>query len=190
MMKWPGSQEPNKAGFQLANNTSDSLFACLAKDPARANRFSKAMANLAQDPGFSPQHICQNYPWAELAAATVVDVGGSSGTFGIALAEQFPKLKIIVQDRPDVVQVASKQLPEPLKPRVSFMAHDFFTEQPVKDADVYFFKWILHDWSDQYAIRILRSLIPALKKGAKVVLHEYVVPQPGEVSLLKEREIR
>ena len=190
MVKWPGSQEPNQAGFQLANGTSESLFACLAQNQARAARFSNAMANLAQDPGFSPEHICQNYPWAKLETATVVDVGGSSGTFGIALAEHFPKLKIIVQDRPDVVQVASKQLPEPLKQQVSFMAHDFFTEQPVKNADVYFFKWILHDWSDKYAIQILRRLIPALKKGAKIVLNEYVVPQPGEVSLLKEREIR
>lgn len=190
MIKWPGSQEPNQAGFQLANNTSDSLFACLAKDPTRASRFANAMANLAQDPGFSPEHICQNYAWGHLGAATVVDVGGSSGTFAIALAEHFPKLRIIVQDRPDVVQVASKQLPEPLKQRVSFMAHDFFTEQPIKDADVYFLKWILHDWSDQYAIRILRCLIPALRRGAKIVLHEYVVPQPGEVSVLKEREIR
>ena len=70
------------------------------------------------------------------------------------------------------------------------MAHDFFTEQPVKDADVYFFKWIFHDWSDKYSIKILRSLIPALKKGSKIILNEYVIPQPGEVSLLKEREIR
>lgn len=125
-----------------------------------------------------------------MGTAKIVDVGGSSGTFGIALAERFPNLNIIVQDRPDVVELASKKLPEKLKHRVSFMAHDFFTEQPIKDADVYFFKWIIHDWSDKYAIQILRSLIPGLKKGAKIILNEYIVPQPGEVSILKEREIR
>ena len=187
---WPGSEEPDQAGFQLANGTSDSLFACLAKDPARAGRFAKAMANLGRDPRFAPEHICQSYPWAELGTATVVDVGGSMGTFGIALAAKFPDLKIIVQDRPDVIRSASERLSEPLKQQVSFMAHDFFTEQPVKDAEVYFFKWIFHDWSDKYSLQILRNLIPALKKGAKIVINEYVVPQPGEVSLLKEREIR
>ena len=138
MIKWPGSQEPDQAGFQLAHGSSDSLFACLAKDHARAERYGKAMANLAQDPSFAPEHICENYPWVALGAATFVDVGGSYGTFGIALAQRFPKLKIIVQDRPDVIQVASKQLPESVKQQLSFMAHDIFTEQPVKNADVCF----------------------------------------------------
>ena len=60
------------------------------------------------------------------------------------------------------------------------MAHDFFKEaQPVHGADVYFFRFIFHNWPDKYCLKILRSLIPALKTGAKVVIIDYVLPGPG-----------
>jgi hypothetical protein len=49
----------------------------------------------------------------------------------------------IVQDLSEIVATAS--VPEGLEGRLSFQAHDFSTEQPVKDDDVYYFKWIFHD---------------------------------------------
>lgn len=57
------------------------------------------------------------------------------------------------------------------------MAHDFFTPQPIK-ADMYFFRWIFHNWSDAYCVRILQALIPGLKPGAKVIVSEAVMPGP------------
>jgi len=70
------------------------------------------------------------------------------------------------------------------------MAHDFLTEQPVKNADVYFFRWIFHNWSDKYSIQILRALIPALKPGARVVINDNVLPEPGVLSLWQETRLR
>lgn len=57
-------------------------------------------------------------------------------------------------------------------------------------ADVYFFKWIFHDWSDKYCIKILRALIPALKKGARIVVNEFIVPAPGTLPTHLEAGIR
>ncbi|KAL8868324.1 MAG: hypothetical protein Q9174_005065 [Haloplaca sp. 1 TL-2023] len=70
------------------------------------------------------------------------------------------------------------------------MEHDFFSTQPVVGADIYLLRWILHDWSDKYAAQILRALIPALKRSAKIVLGEFVVPETGTTSLFQERGIR
>lgn len=70
------------------------------------------------------------------------------------------------------------------------MAHDFLTEQPVHGADVYFFRWILHNWSDKYCVKILKNLIPALKPGAKVVINDNVLPQPGVLSQWQEERLR
>lgn len=70
------------------------------------------------------------------------------------------------------------------------MAHDFFTEQPVQGADVYYSRWMLHDWSDKYAIRILTSLIPTIKVGARILLSEYIMPEPGEMSSYQQRTLR
>ncbi|MCJ1463377.1 hypothetical protein MMC07_001984 [Pseudocyphellaria aurata] len=190
MIKWPGSQEPNHSGFNLANDTEDSVFRELAKHPARQKRFADSMRWSTTNPEYDSIHIINNYPWKSFGDGTIVDVGGSHGAVSVAIAQRFQSLRCIVQDLPDVVADAEKTLPPSLVDRVTFMEHDFFKEQPVQGADVYYFRWILHDWSDKYAIRILRCLIPALKVGARIVLSEYVMPEPGEVSLYQERFLR
>jgi hypothetical protein len=38
-------------------------------------------------------------------------------------------------------------------------------------------KWILHDWPEAESVAILRSLVPALKPGARVVFIDYVGKQ-------------
>lgn len=65
--------------------------------------------------------------------------------------------------------------------RVEYHVYDFFTEQPVRGADVYFFRSIFHNWSDEYCVRILRNLIPALKPGSKIILDETVIPEPDRL---------
>ena len=70
------------------------------------------------------------------------------------------------------------------------MSHDFFTEQSVKNADVYFFRWIFHNWSDEYCVRILRNLIPALKPHARIVLNDACLPEPNTLSVMAERRVR
>jgi predicted O-methyltransferase YrrM len=151
-------------------------------------RFKSAMQFLQTFPGLETSYIISNFPWATLGAGTVVDVGGSHGFVAIDLAKAFPELKLIVQDLPAVIEDAKKSVEE--YGRVEFMAHDFFTEQPVKGADVYYFRWILHDWSDKYCIKILKALIPALKKGAKVVLSERCLEPPCTLPISKERWYR
>ena len=70
------------------------------------------------------------------------------------------------------------------------MAHDFFEQQPVKGADVYLLRWILHGWSDKYATNIIRSLIPAMKHEARILVSDLCLPQPGGLSLHAERSAR
>lgn len=162
----------------------------MAKHPARQKRYANAMRWFQTDPAHDPIHVVDNYPWESLGNGTVVDVGGSHGAVSVAIAQRCPSLRCIVQDLPHVVADARTKIPPSLTDQVTFMAHDFFTEQPVRDADVYYMRWILHDWSDKYAIRILRSLIPALKVGARIVLSEFVLPEPGEMSPYDERKLR
>ena len=55
---------------------------------------------------------------------------------------------------------------------------------------MYFLSNILHNWSDPDAVRIIKALVPALKPGARVLISERVMPEPGSVTVLKEREYR
>jgi SAM-dependent methyltransferase len=100
----------------------------------------------------------------------------------VALARKFPSISFIVQDLEPVIKEGQKNVPPDVKSRVSFVVHDFLTQQPVLGADVYFFRWILHNWSDKYSIKILRNLIPALKPGAKIIVSDGVLPGPGEIA--------
>lgn len=73
--------------------------------------------------------------------------------------------------------------------RVRFIAHDLLATQTTP-ADVFFFRWILHNWPDRYCIRILRAQVPALKRGNRLVVQESLMPGPGTVTWLKERDYR
>lgn len=89
------------------------------------------------------------------------------------LAEKFPELSITVQDLPQVEPMFYKTVPDELKDRVTFQAHDMFKPQPV-EADIYLIKLILHDWPDEESVKMLQALRPALKPGARVIFIEYV----------------
>jgi trans-aconitate methyltransferase len=156
----------------------------------RKTAFSNAMTYMQsrQGFGFSASQLLSSYDWA--SAATVVDIGGGHGTTCVHIAESNPSIRCIVQDLPDIVAEGERLIPSEVADKITFMAHDFFTEQPVKDADVYFLRWILHDWSDPKAITILRNLIPALKSGTNIVLQEFILPDPGVVSFYQEKIIR
>jgi hypothetical protein len=51
-----------------------------------------------------------------------------------------------------------KELPEDLKDRVQFRAHDIFQPQPVKAA-AYFIRASLHGHSDPYASKIIQNIV-------------------------------
>ncbi|KAI0810440.1 S-adenosyl-L-methionine-dependent methyltransferase [Xylaria sp. FL0064] len=170
--KWPSSQEPNETS------------------PERARRFGNAMRAFTEGTGFELSHIVNNFPWGDFKDGIVVDVGGSQGFASFAIARQFPLLSCVVQDLEPVISAAEKDIPADLTGRVKFMTHDFFTEQPVVGADAYFFRWIFHNWSDKYSIEILRKHVPALKPGAKIVINDKILPQPGVLSRWQEDRLR
>ena len=124
-----------------------------------------------------------------LGPAFVIDLGGCRGQTAIPLAQRFPALNVLVQDLANVVDGAGKLVPDDVKGRVKFMAHDIFTEQKVQ-AQVYYIRWRLHNWSDKYAVKILRCLIPALKDGARVVVHDSCIPESEDMPRWKERKLR
>ncbi|RMZ77383.1 hypothetical protein DV737_g4390, partial [Chaetothyriales sp. CBS 132003] len=107
----------------------------------------------------------------------------------IAVAEKYPQLNFVVQDLLDVVATGQRALPAELKDRVSFQSHDFFTPQPVQ-ADVYFLRFILHDYPDSRATLILKNLVAAFKPKSKLVIMDGVLPEPGSMSRSQERQIR
>jgi hypothetical protein len=194
LTEYPSASEPTQTGFQLANNTTnvEPMFVTFGKSPLRAKRMGGAMASLTGGEGYELSYLLDNYDWASLnaAKATIVDVGGSIGFVCIDLAKRYPDLKFVVQDLPKTIDSAPK-LDGDLAKRITFQAHDFFSTQPVKDADVYLFRWIFHNHSDKYASKILSALIPSLKKGARILINDHCLRDGfGEESMWDEKIIR
>ncbi|KAI0095838.1 sterigmatocystin 8-O-methyltransferase [Nemania sp. FL0031] len=187
--KWPRSEEPNESGFSLANNSSGSMYSIIMASPKRAQRFANFIKTSAASYDNDTVHVIEGYDWAALGSATVVDVGGSQGHIAIQLAKHFPNLEILVQDMAGVVAGADSNVPEELRGRVRFEAHDFFQPQGVAP-DVFFLRLVLHNWSDKYALRILRALIPGLKHGSRVIIMEMCMKERGVLPLWKEKIIR
>jgi hypothetical protein len=167
------------------------MFVTLGKSPQRAKRFGRAMASLTGGEGYELSYLLSNYDWAALDAVsgTLVDVGGSHGFVCTALAAQHPHMRFIVQDLPKTVSSAPP-LPAALAGRITYQAHNFLTPQPVRGADVYLFRWILHNQADQYAVAMLRQLIPALKRGARVLINDHCLRGPGEEGAWDEKIMR
>ena len=182
----PSASEPTQTGFALANGTTDiePMFATFGKSPLRAKRMGGAMASLTGGEGYEVAYLLDNYPWESVS--TVVDVGGSHGFVCADLAARYAHMtSFVVQDLPKTVASAPV-----LDERITFQAHDFHTRQPVQGADVYLFRWILHNHSDKYAVNMLRQLIPALKHGARVVINDHCLAEPGVESGWDEKIMR
>lgn len=171
------------------------MYDFLQSHPERAKRFSSAMSTITEASG---RQLRALYDWASIPeGSTVVDVGGARGHISAHLAEHFPHLNFVVQDLPEVVDDAklgdkdtAYQIPDSVKDRVKLAAHSFFDEQPIKGAKVYLLRFTLHNWSDEYAAKILGNLVQAMDSNSRIVIHDYMLPEPGEIPYLQEREVR
>jgi hypothetical protein len=143
--KWPGSEEPNETAFNLARNTGDSFFETISRNEEDSKRFADALTFFQAGPGMETSIVVDNYDWEAHGSGIVVDVGGLRGVVALMLAEKFPAMRCIVQDLPEVIAGAPALTNADLAARVQFQAHDFYTKQPVKGADVYFFRMIFHN---------------------------------------------
>ncbi|KAK9051279.1 hypothetical protein SSX86_027906 [Deinandra increscens subsp. villosa] len=115
---------------------------------------------------------------------SIVDVGGGTGTVTEAVAEAFPHIRCICFDLPHVVNglIGSKNL--------SYVGGDMF--QAIPNTDAVMLKWILHDWSDEECIKILkrcREAISSKKSGGKLIIIDMVVKIHEEENELLETQL-
>jgi 6-hydroxytryprostatin B O-methyltransferase len=109
------------------------------------------------------------------------------------LATAFPSLNIVIEDLPEPIQNARARmsdLPEDIKSRIDMIEYDFFTPQPVKHADVYLLRTILHDWPDADAVKILQGVVEAMGPSSHLLIMDMVLPQPGSGSKTFEATLR
>jgi hypothetical protein len=96
----------------------------------------------------------------------------------------------VVEDLPGTAADGERMLNAQFKDRIRFLGHNLNDEQPVKGADLYMFRSVLLNWPDAYVVKFLKNLVPALKPGAKVLINEGCLPEPGTVSSWDDKLLR
>ncbi|GKZ35921.1 hypothetical protein AbraIFM66950_006756 [Aspergillus brasiliensis] len=192
---WADSKQLNETAHNLAFDHRGTFFDYIAQDPARTVEFANSMRAVSTTGPFDTCHLCKSFDWSSLGDGVVVDMGGSTGHASITLAESFPSLRFVVQDLPDVVsdsikRLEERQLPLSVTSRIRFQGHSLFHLQPVKGAAVYLLRQILHDWPDQEAIKVLRSIVPAMGPKSRIFIADIVLPKTGSIPATEERVMR
>ncbi|KAF2546680.1 hypothetical protein F2Q70_00020255 [Brassica cretica] len=102
----------------------------------------------------------------------LVDVGGGVGnTLGV-VTSKYPNIKGINFD----LTCALAQAPS--YPGVEHVPGDMFVDVPKGDAMI--LKRILHDWTDEDCVKILKNCWKSLPENGKVVVIELVTPDDAE----------
>jgi len=139
----------------------------LAEHPAERARFDRAMAQGAD----TRIERLETVDWQ--GDETVVDVGGGNGSLLAELLKAHPDLHGIVFDLPETTRDESL-----FDERLEFVAGSFFERVPA--GDVYILATILHDWHDDSATKILRTIRAAAPDHARLVILDAVVPPGNE----------
>jgi O-methyltransferase domain/Dimerisation domain len=150
-------------------------FEWLAQHPEDERIFAAAMASIS---GTENEAIARAYPFGELR--TLVDVGGAHGHLLATILRRHRRLRGILFDQPQVVEAAARGgylAPPDIATRCEIQGGSFFDTVPT-GADGYLMKYILHDWDDERALRILRNCREAMAPGGRVLLAEHII-EPG-----------
>ncbi|XXY17245.1 methyltransferase [Sorangium sp. So ce216] len=108
----------------------------------------------------------------------LVDVGGGHGALLAAILSRHPEVRGVVFDQPHVVRGAHANLERAgVAARCELMGGDFFCSVP-GGADAYILSAIIHDWSDEDAVLLLKNIRRAIAGGGRLLLVESVI-QPG-----------
>ncbi|KAK3903749.1 S-adenosyl-L-methionine-dependent methyltransferase [Staphylotrichum tortipilum] len=107
----------------------------------------------------------------------VVDVGAGGGQTLKKILKATPGLdpmRCVLEDLPEVVAVVEGQKDAELV-GVKMVGMDFFKEQPIKGALVYYMRRCLHDYSDDECLAMLKPTVAAMSNDSRLLVVEMPV---------------
>ncbi|KAI9120601.1 hypothetical protein K1719_007634 [Acacia pycnantha] len=115
---------------------------------------------------------------------TLVDVGGGNGSASRVIAESLPNLECIVLDLPHVVENLQDC------GNLKFIGGDML--QYIPPADSFLFKLVLHCYSDEECVKVLkmcREAIASKGKEGKVIIIDIVINEEKDEADMKDAKL-
>ncbi|PIN00308.1 Hydroxyindole-O-methyltransferase [Handroanthus impetiginosus] len=158
------------SGVQNINAPSEDIFWNMFEvDPAFYKLFQQFLASHAKIATTAVINYC---PKAFEGIRCLVDVGGHEGIGIGMLVKAFPWIRGINFDLPNVIAGAS-----PID-GVEHVAGNMFESVP--KADAVMLMWILHDWSDDLCVDILKKCKEAIPADTgKVIIVDAIIDEEG-----------
>jgi len=105
----------------------------------------------------------------------VLDLGGGPGTYAIEMAKK--GLDVSLFDLPETMKIARKVAKQSglKKNSIKYMGGDFLKDDIGKDYDLILISQILHMFSDQVNMDLIRKCKKALSRNGKIVIHEFII---------------
>jgi hypothetical protein len=146
--------------------------------------FHRAMTSFSEHHSFA---IAAAYDFSN--ARRLCDIAGGHGHLLGTILESNSALAGLLFDAPAVIEQArSSPVKEVLRTRCEFVSGDFFESVPI-GCDLYLMKWILHDWNDPEALRILSNVRRAIPENGRLLIADAVIAQDNLYSMNKLMDI-
>jgi 3-hydroxy-5-methyl-1-naphthoate 3-O-methyltransferase len=147
-------------------------------DQARSNqateqmqKFTHAMYGVSVGPAMA---LAKTFDFSKYK--NLIDIGGGSGVYAIQAVQANPHLSAVVADLAAVCQVADEYIRRfDLQNRVKTQAIDFFKQDIPAGHDVALLSHILHDWSEEKDISLLKKIYRSLNSGGAVLISEWLL---------------
>ncbi len=119
----------------------------------------------------------------------LLDVGGGTGSWTIAVARRYPRLEATVFELPAVATVARRRLTDAvLDSRVRVVAGDALADEIPAGHDVFLVANVVHYWSPENNVALLSRIRSAAEEGGRLLLADcWTDPthtQPVQAALL------
>jgi len=102
----------------------------------------------------------------------LLDVGGGTGIYSIALLQKYPRLRAIIVDRPEVLRVATEfAVKYGVADRMECTAADIFAD-PLPAADAILLSNVLHDWDVAECQNLIQRCTCQLPLGGQLIVHD------------------
>ena len=151
--------------------TAPDIFGEVARDEVRRDAHHRMLLSYAR-------HDYVDVPAALRLRGSerIVDAGGGLGALAESLLNRYPKLHVILFDRPEVIEQARGRSPQ--RDRIKWQPGDLFQSWGV-EADAVIVCRILHDWNDTDALRILQRAREVLTPSGQLFVVEMLLPETG-----------
>jgi hypothetical protein len=115
----------------------------------------------------------------------IVDVGGGHGGLITSILKANPQAFGVLFDAEQVISGARPKLEAAgIADRCATIAGNFFQSVPA-GGEAYIMKWIIHDWDDEKAARILKNIRSQIPQNGRVIIVDCVVPEGDDPDFSK-----